>query len=63
MYLKICICSFFDALLLRRQVLKETTRSMGGDLSFGKGHGPRFANPVRTLADNGAAGWSRTSGD
>mgnify|MGYP003956021099 CR=1 FL=1 len=40
----------FDAGIIFSDILLPL-ESMGGQLSFGKGHGPRFANPVRTAAD------------
>src|SRR5690606_9707755 len=39
-----------DAAILFSDIL-VTGEAMGGDLSFTQGVGPRFANPVRTLAD------------
>jgi uroporphyrinogen decarboxylase len=39
-----------DAAILFSDIL-VTGEAMGGDLSFKEGIGPRFANPVRTMAD------------
>jgi len=39
-----------DAAILFSDIL-VTAEAMGGELSFTQGVGPRFANPVRTLAD------------
>jgi len=39
-----------DAAILFSDIL-VTAEAMGGELSFGQGVGPRFANPVRTMAD------------
>ncbi|QBQ40372.1 uroporphyrinogen decarboxylase [Sphingobacterium psychroaquaticum] len=39
-----------DAAILFSDIL-VTAEAMGGDLSFEQGVGPRFSNPVRTLAD------------
>ncbi|MVN20587.1 uroporphyrinogen decarboxylase [Mucilaginibacter arboris] len=39
-----------DAAILFSDIL-VTAEAMGGDLSFTQGIGPKFANPVRTLAD------------
>jgi len=39
-----------DAAILFSDIL-VTAEAMGGDLSFTQGVGPRFSNPVRTLAD------------
>ena len=39
-----------DAAILFCDIL-VTAEAMGGDLSFTQGIGPRFANPVRTMAD------------
>ena len=39
-----------DGAILFSDIL-VTAEAMGGDLSFEQGVGPRFANPVRTVAD------------